>query len=143
MSPWFRPDAAALPLRTAAADAVVSGFALRDFADLASSAWRTRPRASARGETGLARSRRHRAIASSGLGHQIWFTHVVPRLGALFSERRGLPVPAAFGRLSAFLRREFAAMLDEAGFTDVNQHLLSGGIAQCVTATRSIDGGRS
>ena len=139
--PLVQADAAALPLRTAAADAVVSGFALRNFADLPAVLGELgrvlRPGARlALLEVGTPR---HRVLR---LGHQIWFTHVVPRLGALLSDGaayRYLPRSVAY--LPSFV--EFAAMLDKAGFTDVNQHLLSGGIAQCVTATRSIDGGRS
>jgi hypothetical protein len=33
---------------------------------------------------------------------------------------------------------EFVSLLAEAGFEDVRHHPLSGGIAQCVTATRVV-----
>ena len=72
---------------------------------------------------------RHRLVR---LGHRLWFTHGVPRLGALFSDGaayRYLPRSVAY--LPSF--SSFAALLDQAGFCEVRRHLLSGGIAQCVT----------
>jgi demethylmenaquinone methyltransferase/2-methoxy-6-polyprenyl-1,4-benzoquinol methylase len=69
-------------------------------------------------------------------GHRIWFVHVVPRLGELLSDGaayRYLPRSVAY--LPSF--PDLANLLYDAGFTDVRRHLMSGGIAQCVTATRS------
>jgi demethylmenaquinone methyltransferase/2-methoxy-6-polyprenyl-1,4-benzoquinol methylase len=72
------------------------------------------------------------------LGHRVWFSAVVPRLGALLSDGaayRYLPRSVAY--LPSF--SEFASLLGDAGFTDVEHHPLSGCIAQCVTATRSTE----
>jgi demethylmenaquinone methyltransferase/2-methoxy-6-polyprenyl-1,4-benzoquinol methylase len=75
------------------------------------------------------------------LGRRVWFTHVVPRLGALLSDGaayRYLPRSVAY--LPSF--SEFASLLGDAGFDDVQHHPLSGCIAQCVTATRSTGGAK-
>jgi demethylmenaquinone methyltransferase/2-methoxy-6-polyprenyl-1,4-benzoquinol methylase len=136
-APLVQADAAALPLRTAAADAVVSGFAVRNFADLPGVMKEVgrvlRPGGRlALLEVGEPRGRLLR------LGHRVWFTHVVPRLGALLSDGaayRYLPRSVAY--LPSF--SEFASLLGDAGFSDVKHHPLSGCIAQCVTATRSTD----
>jgi demethylmenaquinone methyltransferase/2-methoxy-6-polyprenyl-1,4-benzoquinol methylase len=136
-APLVQADAAALPLRAGIADAVVSGFAVRNFADLPgvlNELGRVlRPGGRlALLEVGEPRSRLLR------LGHRIWFTHGVPRLGALLSDGaayRYLPRSVAY--LPSF--SEFVRLLGEAGFEDVRHHPLSGGIAQCVTAARDGD----
>ena len=68
-------------------------------------------------------------------GHGIYFGHVVPRLGGLLSDGaayRYLP------RSVAYLPPpdELLALIADCGFTDVRRSLLSGGIAQLLTATR-------
>ena len=83
--PLVRADAVALPLATGAADGLVCGFALRNFADLgvvlAEVARVVRPG----GRIALLEvdEPRSRLLA---LGHAVWFRWVVPRLGALFSD---------------------------------------------------------
>ncbi len=68
-------------------------------------------------------------------GHRIYFGSIVPRIGALLSD------PAAYRYLPrsvAYLppTAELLGSLADAGFDDVRRDLLSGGIAQLVTATR-------
>jgi demethylmenaquinone methyltransferase / 2-methoxy-6-polyprenyl-1,4-benzoquinol methylase len=69
-------------------------------------------------------------------GHGVYFSQVMPRLGGLLSDA------SAYG----YLRRSVAylppppAMLDQlrgAGFAAVERRLLSGGIAQLITGTRT------
>jgi len=140
-SPLIQADAAALPVRTCSADAVVSGFAVRNFADLPAVMCELgrvlRPGGRlALLEVGTPQNRLLR------LGHRIWFTYGVPRLGALLSDGaayRYLPRSVAY--LPSF--DEFVSLLAKAGFEDVRLHPLTGCIAQCVTATRAADGGRS
>ena len=139
-APLVQADAASLPLRTAAADAVVSGFAVRNFADLpgvlSELGRAVRPGGRlALLEVGEPRSRLLR------IGHRVWFSGVVPRLGALLSDGaayRYLPRSVAY--LPTF--PDFVRLLGDAGFTDVRHHPLSGCIAQCVTATRAADRAR-
>lgn len=135
-APLVQADAAALPFSTACADAVVSGFAVRNFADLTGvlaelgRVLRPGGRLSLL-EVGEPQSRLLRA------GHRVWFSQVVPLLGAALSNGaayRYLPRSVAY--LPSF--PEFVSLLAEAGFEDVRHHPLSGGIAQCVTATRVV-----
>ena len=68
-----------------------------------------------------------------------WSTTVIPRLGAWVSRN-----PDAYKYLVESIRnfppqRDFAAMLDEAGFDDVEYRNLSLGIACIHSASRPLD----
>jgi demethylmenaquinone methyltransferase/2-methoxy-6-polyprenyl-1,4-benzoquinol methylase len=136
-APLVQADAVALPFRSAAMDAAVSGFAVRNFADLPAVlnelARVLRPGATlALLEVGEPQN------ALLRFGHRIWFTRVVPLLGAALSDAaayRYLPRSVAY--LPSF--PEFVRLLNNAGFDEVTHHGFSGSIAQCVTATRSAD----
>ncbi len=70
-------------------------------------------------QAGTARGRRTAAAGSSASAIVIWFTHVVPRLGALLSDGaayRYLPRSVAY--LPSF--SAFAGILADAGFTEVS-----------------------
>jgi demethylmenaquinone methyltransferase/2-methoxy-6-polyprenyl-1,4-benzoquinol methylase len=132
-APLVQADAVALPFKDTAVDGVVSGFAVRNFADLPG-VFRELGRVLRPGgrlallEVGEPENRLVR------LGYRIWFSRVVPRLGALLSDGaayRYLPRSVAY--LPSF--EEFCRLLNAAGFSEVKLHALSGGIAQCVTAT--------
>jgi demethylmenaquinone methyltransferase/2-methoxy-6-polyprenyl-1,4-benzoquinol methylase len=137
-APLTQADAVAMPVRRASADAAVSGFAVRNFADLPG----------VLNELGrVVRPGARLALLEVGqphnpllrMGHGIWFSHVAPRVGAVLSDPsayRYLPRSVAY--LPSLPQLE--EMLQESGFVDVRHHLLSGGIAQCVTATRSSTG---
>ena len=127
-------DALQLPLSEGGVDGVVSGFALRNFSGLvplfAELARVTREG----GRIALLDV----AVPSNPVlraGHSVYFGHVVPRIGAVFSDRdayRYLP------RSVAYLPepRRMLEMLEEAGFESVGRRLLSGGITQLLTGTR-------
>jgi len=69
-------------------------------------------------------------------GHSVYFGHVVPRIGGLLSDRaayRYLPRSAAYLPPGETM----TAMLRDAGFGDARRDLLSGGITQLLTATRT------
>jgi demethylmenaquinone methyltransferase/2-methoxy-6-polyprenyl-1,4-benzoquinol methylase len=69
------------------------------------------------------------------IGHGVYFGHVVPRIGALLSDRaayRYLPRSVAYLPPPAWLIDQ----LEAAGFTRVERRLFSGGITQLYTATR-------
>lgn len=68
-------------------------------------------------------------------GHGIYFGKVVPRIGKLLSDAaayRYLPRSVAYLPEPETMR----SMIRAAGFGDVERRLLSGGIAQLITATR-------
>ena len=134
-APLVQADAVALPFSTGAADGVVSGFAVRNFADL-NGTLRELGRVLRPGgrlallEVGEPKSPLLR------LGHRIWFSHVVPLLGAVLSDGAAYRyLPRSLAYLPSF--PEFATMLTDAGFSEVTHHPLSGCIAQCFTATRA------
>ena len=134
-APLLQADAAQLPVPARAVDAVVSGFAVRNFADLIGVTNELGRVLRPGGRLALLEVGEPRSLLLR-LGHRVWFAHVVPRLGALLSDRaayRYLPRSVAY--LPTFAA--FAGLLRDAGFTEVAHHRLSGGIAQCVTATRS------
>lgn len=134
-APLVEADALRLPLPPASVDGATSGFALRNFVDLpaffAELARVVRPG----GRVALLDV----AEPASPLlraGHRIYFGKVVPLIGGLLSD------PAAYRYLPrsvAYLPQpsQLLAQLATAGFAPVDRRLLSGGISQLITATRS------
>jgi len=133
--PLIQTDALELPLPQGSFDGAVSGFALRNFVALgpvfAELARVIRPG----GKVALLDvSEPSNPVLRAG--HSVYFGHVVPRIGALFSDRdayRYLPESVAY--LPTGDR-----MLDQlrhAGFESVERRFLSGGVTQLLTATRS------
>ena len=141
-APLVQADATRLPVPDGRADGVVCGFALRNFADLGAffdeAARVLRPG----GRVSLLDVARPTS-ALLRLGHGLYFDKVVPRVGGFLSDPAGREsAPRAAYR---YLPRSLAylppppAMLERlraAGFGAVERRLLSGGIAQLVTATR-------
>ena len=130
-------DALELPLADAQVDGVVSGFALRNFAGLQPIFDEL-----ARVTRGGARvALLDVAVPTNPVlraGHSVYFGHVVPRIGAVFSDRdayRYLPKSVAYLPEPS----RMLALLEDAGFRSVERRLLSGGITQLVTATRGTD----
>jgi demethylmenaquinone methyltransferase / 2-methoxy-6-polyprenyl-1,4-benzoquinol methylase len=143
-APLVRGDGLALPIRPGALDGIVCGFALRNFAALppvlSECARVLRPG----GRLALLE-----VDAPSNpvlrVGHQIWFGKVVPFVGGLVAARSGAPrarASAAYRYLPASVAYlpptpELLALISSAGFTAVERHPLSGGIAQLLTGTSS------
>ncbi len=134
-SPRVQADVLRLPTRDGSADGATCGFALRNLVDLGpffdELARALRPG----GRIALLDV----AIPPNALlrfGHGIYFGKVVPMVGGLLSNAdayRYLPKSVAY-------LPEPEVMLDRlrsAGFEQVNRRLLSGGITQLITATRS------
>ena len=144
LAPLVRGDGLALSFRDGGLDGLVCGFALRNFAALppvlAECARVLRPG----GRLALLE-----VDAPSQpllrVGHQVWFGKVVPFIGGLVAARSGAPrerAAAAYRYLPASVAylpptAELLALIASAGFTAVERHPLSGGIAQLLTGTRS------
>lgn len=139
-----RGDGLALPLRAGALDGIVCGFALRNFAALAPMLAECARVLRPGGRLALLE-----VDAPSNplmrVGHRIWFGKVVPLVGGLVAARSGAPrerASAAYRYLPASVAYlpptpELLALISSAGFTAVERHPLSGGIAQLLTGTRS------
>jgi demethylmenaquinone methyltransferase/2-methoxy-6-polyprenyl-1,4-benzoquinol methylase len=133
-APLVQTDATRLPLRDAAVDGAISGFALRNFVGLAPVFAELARVVRPGGRISLLDVATPR-LAVLRLGHAVYFGHVVPQIGGLLSDRasyRYLP------RSVAYLppTDEMLDTLRLAGFTAVEHRLLSGGITQLITATR-------
>jgi len=129
-----RADAAALPVRDGAADAVTCGFALRNVDAI--------PRVLAEAARVLRPGGRFVLLEVAapggmlGWGHRLYFHHVVPLVGGLLSDRQAyayLPASAAYLPSEPALRR----MIEDAGFADVRRRLLGAGSVQLVSASRA------
>jgi demethylmenaquinone methyltransferase/2-methoxy-6-polyprenyl-1,4-benzoquinol methylase len=134
-APLLQGDALRLPVRAGSVDGVTCGFALRNLVELtpffAELARVLRPG----GRIGLLEvdTPPNRVMR---WGHGVYFGKVVPLIGGMISDAsayRYLP------RSVAYLPdpEEMRSMIKQAGFVDVERRLLSGGIAQLITATRA------
>jgi demethylmenaquinone methyltransferase / 2-methoxy-6-polyprenyl-1,4-benzoquinol methylase len=129
-----RGDALSLPIATACCDAVVSGFALRNFADVAVALAEAARVLKPNGALALLEidTPARRLVR---FGHRLYFQHVVPVLGRLLSDVEAYSyLPASV----AYLPTEPAlhGMLQAAGFRSIEKRRLSCGVAQLVTARR-------
>ena len=133
--PRVQGDILRLPVPDGSVDGVTCGFALRNLTDLESFF------------VELARVVRpggRIALLDVGVpknpvirfGNNIYFGKIVPKIGALLSDGaayRYLPKSVAYLPAPA----EMVAMLQRAGFADATHRLLSGGLVQQLTGTRS------
>jgi demethylmenaquinone methyltransferase/2-methoxy-6-polyprenyl-1,4-benzoquinol methylase len=134
-APVALADAAMLPLADATVDGAVSGFALRNFAELLTVIVELARVVRPGGRIALLDvAQPDRRLLKAG--YSVWFNHAVPRIGALLSDEaayRYLPQSVAY--LPRYT--ELASMLGDAGFISMRRDLLSGGVVQVISATRS------
>jgi demethylmenaquinone methyltransferase/2-methoxy-6-polyprenyl-1,4-benzoquinol methylase len=133
-TPLVMADAARLPLADASFEGVVSGFALRNIADLEQAFRECARILKPMGRLSLLEVDSP-ANPLVRLGHDAWFHYGVPAVGALLSLRepyRYLPRSVAYLPLPDEMR----AMLEGAGFTHIQRRPLVLGTVQLITATR-------
>ncbi|MDP4973443.1 MAG: class I SAM-dependent methyltransferase, partial [Ilumatobacteraceae bacterium] len=134
-APRVQSDAQRLAIRTGGVDGITCGFALRNFVDLsalfAELARVVRPG----GRAALLDV----SVPTNPLiryGNSLYFGKVVPRIGALLSDRAAYRyLPRSVSYLPA--PPELCAMLSSVGFVEVKHRQLSGGLVQLLTATRA------
>jgi demethylmenaquinone methyltransferase / 2-methoxy-6-polyprenyl-1,4-benzoquinol methylase len=133
--PLLQADGSRLPFADATFDGLVCGYALRNFTDLAATLAETARVIRPGGRMALLEVD---APTSTVLrtGYDIWFTKVVPRLGAALSDREAydyLPRSVAYLPPTPVLRR----MLSDAGYSGVGIRPLARGLSQLLYATRA------
>jgi demethylmenaquinone methyltransferase / 2-methoxy-6-polyprenyl-1,4-benzoquinol methylase len=134
-APLVQADVLRLPVPDASVDGAVSGFALRNFVDLAGFLNELGRVVRPGGRIALLDV----SQPSNGFlraGHAVYFGRVVPRIGGLLSDAaayRYLPKSVAYLPDRATL----LSLVRDAGFAAVQHHALSGGITQMLTGTRS------
>jgi demethylmenaquinone methyltransferase/2-methoxy-6-polyprenyl-1,4-benzoquinol methylase len=133
-APLVQADARFVAIATGSMDGVTCGFALRNLVDLdacfAEMARVLRPGGSL---ALLEVSAPTNPILA--LGHRFYFGRIVPLIGGLISDAsayRYLPRSVAYLPPTP----DLLAMIERAGFADVQRRALTGGIAQLITARR-------
>jgi demethylmenaquinone methyltransferase/2-methoxy-6-polyprenyl-1,4-benzoquinol methylase len=134
-APLVQGDALRLPVHDGAVDGVTCGFALRNLVDL-DPLWDELARVVRPGGRIALLEVATPPNPILRWGHGVYFGKVVPWIGGLLSD------PAAYRYLPrsvAYLPppEEMLARIAAAGFSDVDRRLLSGGIAQLITGTRT------
>ena len=130
-----RGDALCLPLADASVDAVVSGFALRNFVDLGTALRECARVLRPAGRIAFLEVDRP-GSALLRAGHALYFHRIMPLLGALIVE------PDAYAYLAASTRYlpdepQLMTMLGGAGFEAIVKQRLFGGAVQLITGQRA------
>jgi demethylmenaquinone methyltransferase / 2-methoxy-6-polyprenyl-1,4-benzoquinol methylase len=131
---FLHADAARLPLRTASATVVLSGFALRNFVSIPLVLREAARVLTPGGRLALLEVDTPRSPLLR-LGHDFYFNRLVPWIGSLLSDAAAY---AYLPRSVSYLpdADELRAMIEVAGFQQVVKLRLSGGVAQLITAIR-------
>ena len=134
-APLLQADVLRLPLPDASVDGVTCGFALRNFVALPPFFTELGRVVRPGGRIALLDVAQPKSWILR-TGHSVYFGKVVPRIGALLSDKAAY---SYLHRSVAYLPSgpEMVAGLEAAGFIDVQHDLLSGGITQLLVATRS------
>jgi demethylmenaquinone methyltransferase/2-methoxy-6-polyprenyl-1,4-benzoquinol methylase len=132
---FVQADAARLPLASGCADALTCGFALRNFVSLPGVfAEMARVLAPAGRIALIEVDRPENALVRAG--HSVYFDRLVPRIGALLSDRAAY---AYLPQSTSYLpdEPELLSELTKAGFERLRKTRLLLGAAQIITAVRS------
>jgi len=134
-APLVRADVVRLPLPDRSVDGATCGFALRNLVDLRHFLDELARIVRPGGRIGLLEVAEP-SNAALRLGHHLYFTRIVPRIGAVLSDGRAyryLPRSVAYLPAVDTLVGEVAG----AGFPDVVRRTLSGGVVQLLLGTRA------
>ncbi len=128
-------DGSALPIATSAVHGVTCGFALRNFTDLDATLAEVARILEPGGRISFLEVAEP-PNPTMRFGHGIYFKRIVPLIGGLLSDRGAY---AYLPRSVAYLPgpEELLDRIRNAGFNHVSRTLLSGGVSQLITATRS------
>jgi demethylmenaquinone methyltransferase/2-methoxy-6-polyprenyl-1,4-benzoquinol methylase len=132
-SSLIRADALRLPLRAGSFDAVVSGFSLRNFANLEDPFRECFRILKIGGKIALLEVDTP-ASPILRAGHRIYFHKLVPLVGRLVDRDAYAWLPSSVTYLPDEAR--MMAMLTDAGFRDLNKRRLLGGAVQLITGHR-------
>lgn len=130
---FVRADALRLPLRDESFDAVVSGFALRNFANLEDPFRECFRVLKTNGKIALLEVDTP-ASPLLRTGHRVYFHKLVPLIGRLVDRDAYAYLPSSISYLPDEAR--MMAMLTDAGFRDLNKRRLLGGSVQMITGRR-------
>ena len=131
-------DAVSLPLPSASVRAITCGFAVRNFSDPQSVFAECARVLEPGGRLGLLEVDEPRS-ALLRLGHRVYFRHLVPRVGAMLSEREAYAyLPASVEYLPG--EAELRALLASCGFESIAKTTHLFGAAQSITAVRATRG---
>jgi len=131
---FVQADVGALPLADAAVTAVTCGFALRNFVSLEAAFGEMARVLAPGGRLAILEVDRPR-FAPVRFGHGLYFDRIVPKLGALLSDKQAyayLPQSIAYLPEAAELR----ALLEKAGFGHLRKQGFLLGSAQLLTGER-------
>jgi len=129
-----RADALRLPLRSGSIDAVVCGFALRNFTSLPAAFAEMARVLKPGGRVGLLEVARP-SQPLVRLGHSIYFDRLVPMVGRLLADRRAYSyLPASTAYLPPW--EEMQPMLEGVGLTKVAREQAMLGAVQILTGHR-------
>lgn len=134
-APVVLADAAMMPLGDASIDGAVSGFALRNFAEIVAVIVEVARVVRPGGRVALLDVAQPENLLVRA-GYSLWFNHAVPRIGSWLSDREAYRyLPRSVAYLPSY--SELAGVLGDAGFTAMRRDLLSGGVVQIISATRA------
>lgn len=134
-----RGDALRLPFPDGSCDAVVSGFALRNFVHLKRALRECARILKSGGKAAFLEVDRPRN-ALLRIGHQIYFDRIVPLMGRVIADAHAYAyLPASVVYLPD--ESQMFELLRAAGFHSVEKEKLLGGVAQLLTARRASESG--